>query len=75
MRSNCDLLNRLLSVPRFLSTLSAKSWAFSGLVLVVGKVCECVCGIYVFAEASCEVKCGIFARRAMADQACEGLCY
>ena len=25
--------------------------------------------------AKCEVKCGIFARRAMVDQAREGLCY
>ena len=35
MRSKCDLQNRLLSMPKFLLTLSAKSWTFSRLVLAV----------------------------------------
>ena len=35
MRLNCDLLNRILSMQKFLSTLSAKSWTFSKFVLAV----------------------------------------
>ena len=35
MQSKCDFQNRWLSMPKFLSTLLAKSWAFSGLVLAV----------------------------------------